>query len=304
MRRRHRSSPPSDSLELLLDTLCNTFGGVLFIAILVVILLQMSSGRVSPPGTPPADADELQELADELELITQEVNFLRNRVLKGHHGDQPATEDRVDFKQQTALLREQLEQLTQRRHNKLNETSRHDAKKAAIDVDLASLTQRSAQAAQDAAMLRLEIAKERKLHARTLRTPIMHRTRKRMLAIELRYGKLYFLHRHSLSGERLGPNLDDYVLLSSRSHELVVTADPTRGVPMASPARLKMALKEKLSRFPPDDWALDLAVRADSFDLFHSLMDAAQELGFEMRPFLTEDDGMFTDRGGTRETVQ
>ena len=31
-----RSAAKQDSLELLLDTICNTFGGVLFIAILVV----------------------------------------------------------------------------------------------------------------------------------------------------------------------------------------------------------------------------------------------------------------------------
>lgn len=41
MRRRRRTTS-ADSLELLLDTICNTFGGVLFIAILVVILLRMT----------------------------------------------------------------------------------------------------------------------------------------------------------------------------------------------------------------------------------------------------------------------
>ena len=42
-----RRSRKQDSLELLLDTICNTFGGVLFIAILVVMLLQQT-GRGSP----------------------------------------------------------------------------------------------------------------------------------------------------------------------------------------------------------------------------------------------------------------
>ena len=40
------SRKPNDddgSLELLLDTICNTFGGVLFISILVILLLNLSS---------------------------------------------------------------------------------------------------------------------------------------------------------------------------------------------------------------------------------------------------------------------
>ena len=41
-----KSSASSDSLDLLLDTICNTFGGVLFIAMLVIILLNISAIRI------------------------------------------------------------------------------------------------------------------------------------------------------------------------------------------------------------------------------------------------------------------
>src|SRR4051812_9561577 len=35
-----------DSLELLLDTICNTFGGILFLAVLVIILVQRTGQRL------------------------------------------------------------------------------------------------------------------------------------------------------------------------------------------------------------------------------------------------------------------
>ena len=38
-----KSREPESSLELLLDTMCNTFGGVMFIAIALVVVLSMMS---------------------------------------------------------------------------------------------------------------------------------------------------------------------------------------------------------------------------------------------------------------------
>ena len=40
---RHKADLDESSLELLLDTICNTFGGVLFISILVVIMVNLST---------------------------------------------------------------------------------------------------------------------------------------------------------------------------------------------------------------------------------------------------------------------
>lgn len=305
MRRRRRTTAPADSLELLLDTLCNTFGGVLFIAILVVILLQMTGGRSASPGTHSTTADELHDLTAELDIVTRELDALRKRMPQSHRDDSPPImEETVDFRQQAASARERLEELTRLGHEKLSEANRHDAQKLAIDEDLASLDQRAARVNREIEDLRLEIAKEQKAHARSLRTPVMHQTNKQSLTIELRYARLYLLHRYDPSGERLGPNLDDYVLLSDRNAGLLVTADPTQGMPMGSPAELKVALKKKLAHFSPERWIIDLAIRADSFDGFHSLMMATQELGYEMRLTLVEDDGVFSDRGGTRKTVQ
>ena len=71
---------PDGSLELLLDTICNTFGGVLFISILVVILLNMSSKQAET--TPPTDAAraELIEAQARLSKTNDELEQLLTAI--------------------------------------------------------------------------------------------------------------------------------------------------------------------------------------------------------------------------------
>jgi hypothetical protein len=71
-----RRSLGQDSLELLLDTICNTFGGVLFIAMMVVLLLQQTSKDVPPP-TPLPPAEELQAQGLKLAALTRELARLQ-----------------------------------------------------------------------------------------------------------------------------------------------------------------------------------------------------------------------------------
>src|SRR5687768_3661347 len=72
-----KSSASSDSLDLLLDTICNTFGGVLFIAMLVIILLNMSGEKAaSVPATPDAQA-QLAAAQAEMVRAQTELDQLR-----------------------------------------------------------------------------------------------------------------------------------------------------------------------------------------------------------------------------------
>ena len=72
-----RRSSRQDSLELLLDTICNTFGGVLFIAILVVLLLQQTGGGPDIPAPASASPVELQLLAIRMEAVAADLARLR-----------------------------------------------------------------------------------------------------------------------------------------------------------------------------------------------------------------------------------
>jgi hypothetical protein len=63
-RRRHTTN--NDSLELLLDTICNMFGGMILMAILVVVQTQSSAGRMPDPSS-----EELDKVIEQRRLQNQ-----------------------------------------------------------------------------------------------------------------------------------------------------------------------------------------------------------------------------------------
>ena len=74
---RIRRAAETDSLELLLDTICNVFGGMILMAILVVVQTQSTAGRI--PGPKPEELDralEKRRLEAELKRVREGLGGL------------------------------------------------------------------------------------------------------------------------------------------------------------------------------------------------------------------------------------
>ena len=69
---RYRDDNTSDSFDLFLDTICNTFGGIVFLAILLAIMIQTRAIVKAPEqqNESPLTADEIRELMVELDEVT------------------------------------------------------------------------------------------------------------------------------------------------------------------------------------------------------------------------------------------
>lgn len=79
---RRRSRGPKDSLDLLLDTMCNAFGGIVLIAILVALLIE-KPGDGELPETPMTREDlTLSRKAAELSRLEQEITAAEERYEK------------------------------------------------------------------------------------------------------------------------------------------------------------------------------------------------------------------------------
>ena len=63
------------SLELFLDTICNVFGGVIFIAMLVAIQVQHTKGFIQPLSS--ASPEEIAEIRQELDQISTDIDASR-----------------------------------------------------------------------------------------------------------------------------------------------------------------------------------------------------------------------------------
>ena len=84
-----KSRENDSSLELLLDTMCNTFGGVMFIAIALTVVLSIVS-KVSVDETAAGDLEAMKKQLSQLQSQVDELhsrNQLRKEVLKTLEND-------------------------------------------------------------------------------------------------------------------------------------------------------------------------------------------------------------------------
>lgn len=77
---RRRSLAPKDSLDLLLDTMCNAFGGIVLMAILIALLIQDTD--TDNPSTPSNQRDyaRIAQKERELAVLEEEVRALKGKV--------------------------------------------------------------------------------------------------------------------------------------------------------------------------------------------------------------------------------
>jgi len=200
-----RRKTPPDSLYLLLDTLCNAFGGIILLAVLVVLLTTKEKSQSATASDSPEMLQRRLALAQtNLQKSTQLAVLLRAEA-----GDSRR-------KQQMALLttRRQLEDAIQHAHEMVAESSKElDTANAAdpverlkfLNSELAAAqahkleAQNSLAAAEDNVnrlQQRFEDMKNQvtaKLDElqRPLRLPMEHETGKRVIYIIVRYGKIY-----------------------------------------------------------------------------------------------------------------
>ena len=109
-----RSLP--ESLELLLDTMCNTFGGVMFIAISMVITLMLSQDMLTPQKRQEEEKRQLEECKRENQRLEERIGELEKRLakLKEEAGKETPTEGAA-LSAAVAKLEQELNDLTRKR---------------------------------------------------------------------------------------------------------------------------------------------------------------------------------------------
>jgi hypothetical protein len=301
---RRRGQPP-DSLELLLDTLCNTFGGVLFIALLVVLLLQITGKRPEPAPTPRDTPDDPAALAARLESARDEIARLGAMMTRYGAAIDPADAAlAARLVEEERRLRARQQAAARRREELLPAIAASRAAVREIAAGLADLDRRRDEARAELERARAALGRERRERARAIGTPLLHDTDRRTISCELRYGRFYVMHRVGPDGIRAGPNLDDYFVLEETAAGLEMRPRPAGGLALDDEADLPRRLRQHLVDRPPDRYYLDLIVRTDSFDAFHRLRRAAAQSGYEISILLAEPGQQVRDQGGRFRGVQ
>ncbi len=272
-----------DSLELLLDTICNTFGAVIFISILASILAQNSAPESASP-------EETTAAIEETYTRQRELSELRRR--------QQTMESQLA--QQEELIRRFSNEESVSLAMQIHQDSQSQAKMSAQKTDTADaieLTERERlqlERAMQERLKELNDAKSRQTeaannlrdietdHGHTAEVRLVHETTKFGFTFALDNGRLYSVHTsedQNANDMDLMINRDDCEVLEVGG---VTTIRPlkTAGLPIRGIESVQNDVKSKLA-VVGKQFVVRLFVAKDSFAEFLPVKEAMIELGLE-----------------------
>lgn len=289
-RRAHLS--PDDSLELLLDTICNTFATVIFISMLASLLAQNSA----PQTMNAAEVAAATQAVAQLELDAEQLAD-RRAALERELAQQSALLDR--FASSETL------QLATAVRNLLSEHTQLLADSNAAAEDLLQTEQQQLELEQSLVRLREELQRQQQDHqaaaselseleTRQGREAVIrrvHETDKFALTYALDNGRLYSVH--TLSGP--GSDVTDVTinrtdcLVTERNGRTEITMKPTAGVAIRDNADAREQARQRF-RNVGSSFVVRLFVARDSFTEFHQIKEVLRELQLEYSLQITTGD--------------
>jgi hypothetical protein len=279
-----RHKKPHDSLYMLLDTMCNAFGGIILLAVLVVVLTNRERSQI-------ATASESQEMLQRRFAMAQEN--LRQSLQLQTALQTKANDSR--WKMQVSLLatRQQIHdeiktirELAAQNAKELEASASSDPaeRMKALNSQLAVVQTRKTEAQNSLAVSKdnvkrlttrlaglekqaSELANESQ---RQLRLPKEHETSKRVLYVIARYGRIYTCRNFDLSR-----NETDIEWTSTLTGE---TAEPKPGKGI-DPVGNMAGLKSYFSNLSEKSVYVAFCVFEDSFPAFIRAKQVATESG-------------------------
>jgi len=302
-----RRKQPADSLYLLLDTLCNAFGGIILLAVLVVLLTSKEKIHSS------ASADSQEMLQRRLELA--QINLQKAEQLAARLQSQagnPSMKAQMDL----LGLRKEIQIAVQQTRNAAAQTSKDldsanavdpaerlkflNAQLAAAKIKRLDVTNSLIAATENSQKLKvrvtnLEYQVTNKLEElqRPLRLPKEHETGKRVIYIIARYNKIYLCRNYDLSR-----NENDINWTSTFASE---TAEPIGSKGM-DPKANAAGLENYFKNMSDSSVYIAFCVYEDSFPAFIQAKQSVSNVGlaFAWEPFLISDGPViFGDIGHT-----
>jgi hypothetical protein len=304
---RRRQAAADSSLELLLDTICNTFGGILFLAMLVSLLLAQTQRRTEAaaraggdrPALSPAEviqqerraadlrdeAARCEALIDDLRGMTARfsdpsLEALMQRVAEAESGNAGRESQRAALLASVADAQAAAARAAAAAADGAN---RHDQARSAAEAArrrLAAAERERESLARSGADMDVRMKSEATIEV-SGKTPRERGTQKREMAVMLKYGRLYQMHRYSAADRTV--NTADFIVESDGGTNRA-RPRPTAGVDLTSPAAAA-DVGRMLAAFPTRDWYICLVVHADSFREFLVFKAWLVSRGYDYRVF-------------------
>lgn len=277
---RRRRTGQASSLDLFLDTICNTFGGIMFLAILLSVLVQMRSKEPKPvePSKVPMTASEAREISSQLATLTSTHNRL-SELLVELRKKQPLPADQTieELVKKSGRAQEVLDDATRQQA----ETSKQLAQQIQTNAEIVkSMEEFRAQLfAERAALEKDSLALDDALsdQMEVLKLPKIATSFKSKVFFLVRYHKIYPLAK---SPGPISDNSDlndaDVTIKHLSSEAFTAAPKPARGW-----APTRSELDSYMQACSPTTDVFTVIVWPDSHAEFAAMKEKMIQLGFQ-----------------------
>lgn len=299
MRIRKRKRNEDDSFELFLDTITNTFGGVLLIALLIALLIRQPNKNDTSDNHSSENADVVHSeiLALKAEKFALEVSIQTQQNFA------------KDFqKSESKLLVNQLAPLVKKNaalQRALGWIERNAVKLATktkkAKFNIAQAEGKIAIQQSEHARLKKLLHDDQKLRTRTTTLPKEKSTSKTEVPIFVAGEQLFFVNANAM-GRQFAINTEYFKSSSASTADLNIDSKyyqvrPGLGLPIEL-----LQLKKKLNQYSSTSSFITFVVRSDSFAKFATVKEVCVRSGFEYRVLPT--DAMIGESTGASAKTQ
>ena len=293
MRRGSEISEASGAFELFLDTITNTFGGVVFISLLVCILLQIRGET----DRAMSEEDIARARALEVELKAVRGEIVRLEGLEHRmQGQIETTSDRVDSdlaRDYDALLKEKhaLEATIARLNT---ETPLEDKATAELERTLAELKSEQDSLSKHVAGLEAELKRTEQSKTHRIRLPQYRVTAKQQVPLVVFRQRMYWPTLYDNKGNPIARNSQDFTISEELAGDTVVIPKPGRGTPVDNTEAFRVELRRRLAQFDKHSTYIHLVVWPDSYPQAEIVRDAVISIDFGYGLMLMESGALLT----------
>ena len=275
----------SENLGLLLDTMCNAFGGVIFIAMLLAVLSQFA--EVMPVPAP--DPTKMKEIGDSHSKLVRDLNILRLTQDQQTH-ILATMENIVALKNKRESTRERNRQLKEA----LDRLQAEDKHITAIQHRLEAVRK-----------LKKTIQLSSRGDVRKLDLPKLMSSSKLTVFLIIKWNRLFLLRQASLDQVHGSFNVFEvgHNETSFFDGRTVHEYDPIsgRGIPLDSPDWKKSpGVANILNYVPTGEYSLHFAVYPDSYAALRVAREFFADKGYESNWYIMtrQDEKLILQTGG------
>lgn len=279
---RRSSRVAGSSLELLLDTICNTFGGILFLAILIAVLVQLRERTVARQTPSRAQNAQLALGQEQLAAVRDRLATLRAAEAQQERLVRELSSEEVDqLLAEIARLETTKNQLADRKLKSLAEVAELQRMVNDAVADREKLADEGKNLEKAKQQLEQELQEELEARTETARMPTMRPTQKDEKMFCLRRGRIYSLGE--VADEiGTGINAKDFEVVSEGS-KVGVIPRPEGGLAIPDGSAGENLLTSKLRQHNPRSDYVAVFVWPDSIAEYRLLKPIMLRLGFEIR---------------------